>query len=409
MKDQSLYAKDGVNTTSANSLSKKAYKVGIDSYKNSPAVIIVNRTKGHFRGLRGFVVKLEFIAVALKYRLGISIAQARKIAQKMYWVAGVDGAGTKTMLTDAARNHFFSFWDPWAMVGSDQTRYGALPVIFMDVLDVSTLGNPGDEVHELFCSMFDGLAKIAKEQKFVIYNGETAELGVAVGSDNHAAVTKYNIAGTVIGIGHPAFEITGKNMKPGMPIVAICENGFRSNGVSSVRKAFKMLSNDDINFYSKVDPQLLKQAAEPSVLYDYFLSEMNGWYPKEYKGRYYPHGVAHISGGGIVEKFGEDLLFRNKLSAVLDNLNDLPEPMRVIAEARGFSDEEFYKTLNGGHAALLVIDPNAVDEYIARGKKQNLQIRHIGTTTETKPGELPVLTIHSKLHNGNIVRYTQQK
>ncbi len=417
MQHNDTYKKDGVDNAAANTFSKRAYEIGRASFGNSPAVKIIDRSDGNFRGLRGYRLNKEFLAKVLQARTGITDENViREMVEEIYETACSDGVGTKTPLTDAVGFHRYMYTDAVAMVSSDQTRYGALPILYLDTLDVSVLGNPKEnpEIHDKFCEGLQGLAKVAKEQRFVVYNGETAQLGPCVGSDNPNATTKYNIASTMIGLCHEVMEITGKLMKPGYPILAVREKGPRSNGLSMIRKAFQMMVGDNgtaqgMSFYEVISEELLQQAAEPSVLYDFFLSRMNGWFPDEYAGKHYPLGVAHISGGGIIEKFGDDLIFRHGLSAVLDNLYPLPNVMEKCALARGIDDQELYSTLNGGHAAFFVVEPSHVDAYKSEAAKDGLELEVVGYITETPVGEEPTLTIHSQFNKGTILTHTKKK
>jgi phosphoribosylformylglycinamidine cyclo-ligase len=407
------YTQDGVNKDTGNSISKIAYQKGRESFNNSLAVKIIDRSRGNFRGLRGWVINPDFIIEVLEARLG-DHDKAVLAARDIYQTGGKDGPGTKPILTDAADMHRYAFVDAVAMVSADQSRYGSLPILYMNILDVSTLGESGSELFNKFAEMFEGLAEIAKEQRFVIYNGETAELGPCVSSDNLDAQAKYIISSTMIGINHPLMEITGEKMKPGNSILAIWEPGIRANGVSTYRKVLKMTNEEHTNadgklHYNKVDKEFLKELAAPSILSDLFLAKMNGWYPKEYAGKCYPLGVAHISGGGIIEKFGDDLILQNGLSAELTHLYQIPTSMRTCAELRRFKDdEEFYSTLNGGHGVLIVVEEGHVDEYIQQGKEHGLEIQEIGKVIETPQGEQPTLTIHSMLNQGVVIKHVKK-
>lgn len=402
------YAQDGVSKEAGNNFSKLAYEVVKKSFENSPAVIILDRSDGNFRGLRGWVLNEKYLIKVISARLGVTKKAARRELKRFYQTGGMDGVGTKREFTDSADLHEFAFVDAVGMVAGDQTRYGALSVIFMNIMDVSTLGKPSTEIHDKFCKMMHGLGAIAKKQRFVVFNGETAELGPCVGSDNPNAKTKYNIGGTMIGICHPVMEVTGKNMQPGDIVLAIRETCFRSNGLSSVRKAAKIIANDAPDFYDNIPSYLLQEIAAPSVLSDYFLAKMNGWYPDEFTGKFYPDGVAHISGGGITEKFGDGLVFQYGLSAVLDNLYPVPNAMKVCAEARGIEDNEFYGVWNGGQGVLVVVKPEYVDAYKIQADECGLDIRNAGHITETPADMQPTLTIHSKLNEGIKVDYMKK-
>jgi phosphoribosylaminoimidazole (AIR) synthetase len=151
------------------------------------------------------------------------------------------------------------------------------------------------------------------------------------------------------------------------------------------------------------------------------LAETNGWYDPNLKPKIKMHAIAHISGGGIVGKFGEDILFPRGLSAELTELFDPPDIMRNLAEWRGFTDEEIYSTWNGGQGILAVIDEKDVNFFItwahnyfnSTGRegvgKQGVAAKEVGRITITKPGDKPRLLIKSRFSGKNILFYPNPK
>src|SRR3989338_5890792 len=100
-----------------------------------------------------------------------------------------DGNGTKPVITTAAIAHAYSGHDLFAMTGMDSVRYGGKPLVLVNQLDVSSLGESGSKPFLLFCEMINGLRRVAKQQDVVLLKGETAEMGVCVASENPSAIT----------------------------------------------------------------------------------------------------------------------------------------------------------------------------------------------------------------------------
>lgn len=341
----SAYVQDGVDIEAGDDFSAFAGKICRSTWGFSQFVK-VHDFGGHFRGPRGY--------------------SFQNLPEGFFEMGAPDGVGTKVAFTAAGKTHLHSARDLVAMGAADITRWGGMPLVFFNVLDVSTLWEKGTPQRALFEDLMTGLHNVATEQKMVLLGGETAELGPYVGSENAQSLTKYNWAGFTIGINHPDKIITGKRIQPGDVVVALREYGFRSNGLSAVRKAFTQHFGNNW-WYSPQAKSAIKEAAAPSSLYDYFLSVCNGWYAEDFKPLFDIHGLIHISGGGIPGKFAEDILFPLGLSATLDDLWDPPEIMQSCAEWRGseLSGNECYEIWNGGQGMLAVLPQSEADQFIA--------------------------------------------
>jgi phosphoribosylaminoimidazole (AIR) synthetase len=290
------YAKDGVNVAVGDSFSAFAARVCAET--SSPFITVKDWSKGHFRGPRSFKFK--------------------HLPNDVEFDIGADGIGTKVVVITEAMSHSQAAIDVLAMTCTDVTRWGGKPLMFSNVLDVATLGADGTATQKLFRDAIIGLAQAAKQQGILAYRGETAELGACVGSENPDAVTKFNWAGFALGAYDPKRVITGAKMRPGDIVVALQEKGFRSNGMSSVRAALRERFGEKWWENSDARPAI-RAAARQSVIYDRFLTWANGWDDiPSFTPPFAMKCIAHISGGGIPSKFGEDILFRQGLSATLD-------------------------------------------------------------------------------------------
>lgn len=293
------------------------------------------------------------------------------------------------------------------LVCGDITRYGGLPIIFSNVFDVASLGEDSESPqYKKAINMMEGLAELCIEQGVVAMKGETAELGRCIGSDNPSAPLKFNVAGFAIGVTHPDKQITCDTLAPGQIVVALKENGFRSNGISSVRKALAMRFGDDW-FLHLGDPevkQFVDLACTPSVLYDRFLATMNGWYDYVKNFEWRPskiHAIAHITGGGIESKFFNDILKPRRLSATLDSLYALPSIMKDCADIRHVDSSELYSMWNGGQGVLVVLNESDVDQFIIKASNFQINAQVAGRITQTAA---PSLTIKS-MYDGKEVIY----
>jgi phosphoribosylformylglycinamidine cyclo-ligase len=369
----SAYAKDGVNIEAGDNFSAFAGGICRASWGNSPFVEVHDFGQ-HFRGPRGYTF--------------------RNLPKGWFEMGAPDGVGTKVAITTEARNHPFSAHDLVAMGAGDITRWGGMPLAVFNVLDVATLGKKGSETRKHFEELMIGLGQVAHQEKLVLIAGETAELGPYVGSENPKAVTKYNWAGFVIGVNHPKKIITGERIREGDAVVALEEPGFRSNGVSAVRKALARKFGPKWWANSNAKPAI-EQAGRRSTLYDHFMSVCNGWHDKKFEPRFDIHGIVHISGGGIPGKFFRDILVPLKLSANLPDLFDPPEIMQQCADWRGseLPGQECYEVWGGGQGMLVVMSSSQVKGFVQVAKAQGLLAKQCGTIVKRN---VPELRIRSK-------------
>ncbi|MDO8471432.1 MAG: AIR synthase-related protein [bacterium] len=375
------YASDGVDVDEESLFSQYATSICKASYKNSPYVEVQDFSALNFRGPRPFVLK--------GLPKGVSIE------------ASSDGIGTKGIIIDAAKTHEDAAYDIIAMTASDITRFGGLPLVFVNVLDTVSISEVGDNVSKIYKKILKGLGEVAKKEKIVVLKGETAQMGVCLGSEITNSKTKINWSGTMIGAYHKNKMITGDTLRSGQLVIALKENGFRCNGISSLRKSLALRFGKE--WWNKPQAKKsIKEAAIPSVLYDPLLATLNGWFKPDFKQEIKVHAIAHLSGGAIKEKFAKDILFPRGLSA---NLNDLWEPptiMRNCAAWRGLSDKEFYETWHGGQGMFLVVDKKDVKHCLRRAKRFSIQAKVAGRITKEK---IPQVKLISKLTKGKEIIY----
>ncbi|MCE9549142.1 hypothetical protein K8Q98_01965, partial [Candidatus Nomurabacteria bacterium] len=376
-----IYSKDGVDVEEESLFSSFAGSICKNSYNNSHFVEIHDFSGGSFRGPRPFTFK--------------------NLPEGYFIEASADGIGTKGILIDAAKTHHLAAYDIIAMTSSDITRFGGIPLVFINVFDTSSIGNEGDEVSLAYKNAIAGLGEIAKKEKLVVLKGETAQMGDAIGSEIKDSKTKLNWSGVMIGAYHKDKMITGETLAPGQVIIALKENGFRCNGISSVRKALKEKYGAEW-WKNPNAKEHIKQAAEPSVIYDTYVNTLHGWFDKEFKPEVKIHSIIHLSGGALKEKLAKDILFPKGLSANLFDLWEPPEIMKQCAEWRKVTNEEFYEVWNGGQGMLLIVEEKDADYCVKKAKDFSIKAKVVGKITKEKE---PQIFINSKLTPGEIIIY----
>lgn len=376
------YSRDGVDVEAEASFSSFAGSICKASYGNSPFVEVHDLSGGGFRGPRPFTLT--------------------NVPEGSLLEASSDGIGTKGILIDAAKTHHLAAYDLVAMTASDITRYGGVPLVFINILDVAAVGEPDSETNKAYKDVLRGLGEVAGKARIVLLKGETAQMGASLGSEVPESPTRLNWSGVMIGAYHKDKMITGEALAPGQAVVALKEDGFRCNGISSVRAALRERFGNE--WWGNTDAEdAIRRAAAPSVLYDVFLAAVHGWYADDFAPEIRMHAIAHLSGGAFREKLGRDILFPSGLSAALDDLWDPPEIMRECASWRGIGDEELYEVWNGGQGMLVVVDEPDAERFIARATEFSIQAKVAGSITRESS---PRITIDSKLTDGKRVVYT---
>lgn len=283
---------------------------------------------------------------------------------------GFDGVGTKMELAERIGDHTTIAHDLLAMVCDDAVVRGAEPVLAGSILDVNSLGRDGRDFSEEIRQLAEGYVKAARLANVAVVNGEVAELGDRIGG--HGPFN-YNWGASVVWFANKDRMFTGSEVKEGDSIVAFRENGFRSNGLSLVRKVLTGKYGPSWHEHSFGGFNLAEGALRPSVIYsgavanmlgslvrydDYENTEAPTWIWERPKAEI--HGVVHVTGGGIPGKLGR-VLKKSGLGAKLDNLFDPPRLMRHCQELSGISNHEAYKTWNMGQGMLVITpDPGAV-------------------------------------------------
>jgi len=366
--------KDSVNLSLGDKISAYAGRITRTTHQNS-IWVTVDPPNEHFR---------SEIPFDILYHL-----PGRKI------IVAPDGIGTKVTLIDAACGHKNAARDLIAMTAGDITRSGGCPVVFSNVLDVSSLGeNDESQTYKAVQSLFDGLIYVANNLKFACIKGETAELSVCVSSPNPSAIVKFNWAGFMLGIIHPDKRITGETLAPGQIIVALKEDGFRSNGISAVRATMQNKFGDD---WWKEEVNV-RNIATPSTLYDHFFTWLNGWENKDngFAHLIKPNLICHLSGGSFKSKLFEDILKPKGLSAQLHDLWQPPDIVSLMANWSRMADEQLYEKWSCGQGALAVLGQKDVDYFLSCAESFGINAKVAGVITKES---IPTLSIISKFSN----------
>ncbi|MBI3623089.1 hypothetical protein HY212_03360 [Candidatus Pacearchaeota archaeon] len=332
MVDSTTYADSGVNIDLGDNVSEILYNAAKQTW--------INR-KG----------RLGEVIVPFDDFSGVRAIDVSNLPSGTLMNIGFDGVGTKMELAERARDHTTIAYDLFAMVCDDAIVRGAEPVLVGSILDVRSLV---DETDNPFLDQVRQLAKgyigAAKAANVAIVNGEVAELGSRVGGYGSF---NYNWGAGVVWFAKRDRMFTGREIQQGDALIGLREEGFRSNGLSLLRKIMKKHHGDNWHQvrWNLADANLIDVALTPSRIYAAAVVDMFGGYNGEPKAEV--HGVAHITGGGIPGKLSR-ILKPSGFGAFVDNPFD-PSPFMIYTQALGnVADKEAYKTWNMGQGMIIV-------------------------------------------------------
>ncbi len=238
-------------------------------------------------------------------------------------VSGTDGVGTKINICQVANDYTTIGYDLVAMCVNDIICSGAKPLYFLDYVSTKKIdANVAD--------IMVGILKGCEVAEMDLIGGETAE---------HFRQRDYDLAGFCTGIVEKSQIVDGSSIRPGDKIIGIESNGFHSNGYT--------LLNDMLwrhKIYYKDMPELLT----PTAIY----------WPrvKHYMDEIPILGMAHITGGGLVENVPR--ILPEGLKAEIDyNSWERPEIFKKVQEAGEIEEEEMRRVFNCGIGFVMIVPP----------------------------------------------------
>jgi phosphoribosylformylglycinamidine cyclo-ligase len=277
-------------------------------------------------------------------------------------VTSTDGVGTKIKLACMMGKHDTIGIDLVAMCVNDIAVQGAKPLFFLDYLSMGSL------VLETAEAIVKGIVEGCKQAKCALIGGETAEMP-GLYSDG-----EYDLAGFVVGIVDNSKIVDGSEIAVGHKLVGIASSGLHSNGYSLARKIcfekLKLKVDDEVDMIGRT---IGEELLEPTKIY----TEVVRHLLRDFS----IHGIAHITGGGIIENLPR-ILPDSCVAVIQKGSWQIPPIFTFLQEAGKLSKGEMMRTFNNGIGIILVV-PDKITESLqeflsAMGEKAYV----IGTIAE---------------------------
>ncbi len=257
-------------------------------------------------------------------------------------VSGTDGVGTKLRLAIDYAGHDTVGIDLVAMCVNDVLVQGAEPLFFLDYFATGKL------VVDIGERLIAGIVEGCVQAGCALVGGETAEMpGMYHGDD-------YDLAGFCVGVVEKDLILDGSRTQAGDVVLGLPSSGPHSNGFSLVRKILAV---------SKADPHapldgipLIRRLMAPTRIYVKPVLALIGAVPV--------HGIAHITGGGLVENIPR--VIPDGLEVVLQRKAWGVDPVFEWLQRQGNVDQaEMYRVFNCGIGMTIQVAAADADRSIA--------------------------------------------
>jgi phosphoribosylformylglycinamidine cyclo-ligase len=249
-------------------------------------------------------------------------------------VSSADGVGTKLKLAFQTGRHDTVGQDLVNHCIDDIAVIGAKPLFFLDYIGAEKL-EP-----KVFQQLLKGFAKACKSAKCAIVGGETAQMPGMY----HPG--EYDLVGTIVGVVDRPKLIDGSKIKPGDVVIGLPSNGLHTNGYTLARKVlFEKMGLDVKSKLPGVKGTLADELLRVHRNYQPLLASLPQQAIK---------GLAHITGGGLVDNFPRVL--PKSCDAVIDcDTWTVPAIFRHIQKGGGVDPIEMYQVFNMGIGMVIVV------------------------------------------------------
>ena len=283
-------------------------------------------------------------------------------------VSGTDGVGTKLKLAFALRRHDTVGIDLVAMSVNDILVQGAEPLFFLDYfacgkLDVDTAA-----------AVIGGIAKGCEQAGCALIGGETAEM------PGMYPAGEYDLAGFAVGVVEKSGIINGRSIAPGDAVIGLASSGAHSNGYSLVRRVIERA-------YGALDAPQIHEDFHGQQLADVLLAPTRIYVRavRAVMERLKVKGLAHITGGGLVENVPRAL--PDGVQAVLQrDAWPMPPLFSWLQREGGVLDAEMHRVFNCGIGMTLVVAGADVEAALACLAEHGERAWRIGEIVKRPPG-----------------------
>jgi phosphoribosylformylglycinamidine cyclo-ligase len=267
-------------------------------------------------------------------------------------VASVDGVGTKLKIAFALDRHETVGADLVNHCVNDIAVLGARPLFFLDYIGAWKL-EP-----RVFDQLLSGFTKACRAAGCALIGGETAQM------PGMYRKGEYDLAGCIVGVVERSKMIDGRRIKPGDVILGLPSNGLHTNGYSLARRI--LFEKMRLKANSRIDGVKHSLGAE-------LLRVHKNYQPLLAK---VPagviHGLAHITGGGLVDNLPR-VLSKNCDAVIETKSWRIPAIFELLQRNGKVARAEMYQVFNMGIGMAVIVSAND-----AKNAARHLRAKQIG-------------------------------
>ena len=256
-------------------------------------------------------------------------------------IQSIDGVGTKTIIARMAGKYDTLGQDLLSACSNDILVLGAKTITMLDYI-------ANDKLDPIFVEEFvKGLSQACCEHGVSLLGGETAEMPDIYLPGEH------DLVGVVTGVVEKNQIIDGTNIKVGDFVFGLASNGLNTNGFSLARKLIFDVGKYKIN---QIVPELNETVAEALLI-----PHVNYAKPVHalLRAGIIPHGMAHITGGGLLENIPR-ILPQDCCVEIQCDSWPVPPIFELLKSLGQLPQEEAFRTLNMGIGWVLIVSGSQV-------------------------------------------------
>ncbi|TKJ39442.1 MAG: phosphoribosylformylglycinamidine cyclo-ligase [Planctomycetes bacterium B3_Pla] len=281
-------------------------------------------------------------------------------------VACTDGVGSKVQLAGEIKKFDTVGIDLVAMSVNDMLVQGAEPLFFLDYLAVHKL-EP-----EFVAELVKGVAAGCRQADCALIGGETAEMPDTYSPED------FDMAGFAVGVIERKKIITGQMIGKGDVILGLASNGLHSNGFTLVRNiCFKRARLKMTDRPEGLGGAVLGNVLlEPTRIYVRPLIRLLS----KYKVKRVVHGMAHITGGGLVGNIPR-VLPKDCNAVIKKSSWSRHNIFTFLQNAGPVKEEEMFRVFNMGIGFVLIVAEDFANSIARKLTKFGEKVYRIGRIT----------------------------
>ncbi len=256
-------------------------------------------------------------------------------------VTCTDGVGTKIHVARMMNKHDTVGIDLVAMSVNDALCCGAEPLVFLDYVCM-----PADNP-KLLTQIVKGVSDGCFRAGCSLVGGETA-IHPGDMDEGH-----YDLAGFCVGVVERDQAITGAAVKPGDVVLGLSSSGLHSNGYSLARKVVfehaKLTVDQEVKELG-IGTTVGAAMLEPTRIYVKPILDLLS----HFRGQDVIHGLAHITGGGLVDNIPRVLPAGCQVNLRRGSW-PLPVVLPWIQKLGSIEQKEMDRVFNGGLGFVVIV------------------------------------------------------